>query len=109
MRNMIEMGVWLGSFEDFVALGKSGTAQAVDQLMQVLVSRDDLGTSKLVDYALSLVNQSAGVAQIRHYLFHGNPQQRNFAALYFKRRGQEDLLSEAVALGRIDLHQAFSK
>jgi hypothetical protein len=35
--------------------------------------------------------------------------QRNYAALYFKRRGAKNILKEAVKQGCIDKLQAFSK
>lgn len=93
----------------FVALGNSGKTEDVDRLMDALALKDDLATTKLVDYALGLVDTREGRARLRHYLFNGSQQQRNYAALYFKRRGQVDLLVEAVALGRVDEKQAYSK
>lgn len=93
----------------FVALGNSGKIEDVDRLMDALALKDDLATTKLVDYALGLVDTREGRARLRHYLFNGSQQQRNYAALYFKRRGLVDLLNEAVALGMIDQAQAYSK
>jgi hypothetical protein len=98
-----------GRFEQFVLLGTTGTIEAVDFLMDVLENQADFATTRLVDYALSLVWNRAGVIRIRHYLFNGSRIQRNDAALYFKRRGFIDLLQEAVDLGMIDYIQAFAK
>jgi len=96
-------------YASFVALGNSGKTEDVDRLMDALALKDDLATTKLVDYALGLVDTREGRARLRHYLFNGSQQQRNYAALYFKRRGLVDLLDEAVALGIIDRAQAYSK
>jgi len=96
-------------YDDFVAIGTSGTAQDVDTLMRVLASDIDLTTSKLVDFALGLVDTRQGYRRIRYYLFQGDQRQRNYAALYFKRNGYTDLLEDAVAEGKIDFEQAYSK
>jgi hypothetical protein len=96
-------------YDQFVTCGGSGKVADIDLLMQELVSRDDLATSRLVDYALSLVATLDGSQRIKDYLFNGAQIQRNYAALYFKRKGFIDLLDEAVALGKIDRAQAYSK
>lgn len=96
-------------FEEFTAHGSSGTEKGVDLLMAALIEKDDLATLKLVDYALGLVNTRPGKARISYYLFNGATIQRNYAALYFKRRGYTDLLDEAVGLGKIDTLQAYAK
>jgi hypothetical protein len=96
-------------YDQFVARGGSGKSADIDLLMQELVSRDDLATSRLVDYALSLVATLDGSQRIKDYLFNGAQIQRNYAALYFKRKGFIDLLDEAVALGKIDREQAYAK
>ena len=77
--------------------------------MQALAAEDDLATAKLVDYALSLVDTPEGKAQLKHYLFHGSQTQRNYAALFFKRRGVEELLETALAMGLIDQVQALAR
>jgi hypothetical protein len=93
----------------FVNWGNAGKPEDVDRLMEALAKNDDLATTKLVDYALGLVDTRDGRVRLRHYLFNGSQQQRNYAALYFKRRGQVDLLDEAVVLGMIDEKQAYSR
>ena len=93
----------------FIALGQSGKKADIDLLMHALVTRDDLATCKLVDYALSHVSSLEGVERLRHYLFNGHRSQRNYAALYFKRRGFVDILDEAFAQGKIDWKQAFAE
>lgn len=99
----------LDRFHVFTAWGASGLPEDVDRLMGALQTHSDIATAKLVDYALSLVATRAGTARIRHYLFNGAPAQRNYAALYFKRRGFFSLLDDALAMGKIDADQAYSK
>jgi hypothetical protein len=93
----------------FAALGRSGSAADVDTLMHALSDQNDFTTSRLVDFALGLVEAGEGVVRLRYYLFHGVPIQRNYAALYFKRLGRMALLDEAVARGKIDPLQAYSR
>jgi hypothetical protein len=96
-------------FDQFVAVGRSGTAEDVDFLMNELVREDDLGTRKLVDYAMGLVDTRWGCSRVKWYLHNGTKPQRNFAALYFKRRGDLATLHKAVNKGKIDRVQAFSR
>ncbi len=105
------MNCWTNAprLEKFVRIGSSGFEADVDYLMGVLAVEDDLATTKLVDYALGLVDRREGKRRLSFYLFNGCPIQRNYAALYFKRRGITDLLDEAVAMGKIDQEQAYSK
>jgi hypothetical protein len=98
-----------GRYDHFRALGLAGAAHDVDALMHALCAHDDVATSRLVDFALGLVETRDGAARLRHYLFHGAPTQRNYAALYFKRRGRVALLDEAVQQGKIDAVQAYSR
>ncbi len=98
-----------GRYDAFVALGMAGQPQDVDQLMQLLAEQDDLPTLKLADFALGLVNTPSGSARIRHYLLNGSQKQRNYAALYFKRRGNGYVLGGAFAKGVIDREQAYAE
>lgn len=86
-----------------------GRSSDVDFLMEQLHDAEVLVQFKLIDYALGLVDSAEGAARIHHFLFSGTPTQRNYAALYFKRRGITDVLEEAVQAGCIDAVQAFSK
>ena len=97
------------SFDALTACGKRGQAQDVEYLMSILASQDDLPILKIVDYALSLVSTEVGLTRIRWYLMQGEPIQRNYAALFFKRLGNEELLARAVALGKIDVIQGFAQ
>ena len=105
------MNRWINAprYEEFVKLGTSGKQEDVDRLMKALADEDTLATSKLVDFALGLVDTRQGLARLRYFLFYGLQVQRNYAALYFKRKGFVDLLDEAVSLGKIDREQAYSK
>ena len=99
----------IARYHQFVALGNSAKPEDVDFLMNALTVQDDFATSRLVDFALSLVETHEGKQRLRHYLFHGVPRQRNYAALYFKRKGYTELLDEAVAQGKIDSVQAYAR
>ncbi len=97
----------INRYQLFAALGRSGTAADVDAVMQHLHERTDFTTTRLVDFALSLVETGDGAERIHHYLFHGTQIQRNYAALYFKRRYEMAPLHKAVAEGKIDEVQAY--
>lgn len=95
-------------YQVLAARGERGLPEDVDYLMEMLVN-GDAAVSKLVDYSLGLVRGKDGVERLRHYLFHGKTMQRNYAALYFKRREDTIILEEAVRLGAIDWEQGFSR
>ncbi|MCL4504832.1 MAG: alpha/beta hydrolase [Chloroflexi bacterium] len=99
----------VGRYGAFVALGTAGRRDCVDQLMAALAAQDDVATTKLVDFAVGLVNTPEGSERVRHYLLYGSARQRNYAALYFKRRGNHRVLDEAVARGIIDREQAYAE
>jgi hypothetical protein len=95
--------------QTFAALGQSGTRADIDRLMAELATSDDVATSKIIDNALSYVTTREGISALREYLFNGNQTQRNYAALFFKRKGHHDLLHEAFDQGMIDHKQAYLK
>ena len=96
-------------FETFVVLGRSGAAGDVDALMSELEAAQTIGRTKVVDYALEQVASHQGRERIEHYLFNGTQRQRNYAALYLKRRGRRRILNKAVKAGCVDHEQAFSR
>jgi hypothetical protein len=96
-------------YDVFVRHGRSGTPNNVDILMGALTPGRGIGTTKLVDFALGLVSNGKGSDRVKHYLFNGTQEQRNFAALYFKRKNEVDVLQEAVNAKKIDAIQAFSR
>ncbi len=87
----------------------SGRAVDVDYLMDQLDLSQTFSRCKLIDYALGLVSTAAGRERIQYFLFNGSQIQRNYAALYFKRRDAGQLLDEAVRRGCIDATQAYAK
>lgn len=89
--------------------GRSGLAFDVDYLMERLDQDQALVIRKLVDYGLGLVSCGEGRDRLRYFLFNGSLIQRNYAALYFKRRGYTGLLDEAVQRGCIDEVQAYAE
>lgn len=97
-------------FDHYQSLGQRGLPADVDAIMQLLAAEDSLSASRLADYALSLVQTATGRRRIEHYLFESpHPIQRNYAALYFKRRGEVARLRRALAQGLIDEIQALSR
>ncbi len=96
-------------FELFEQMGKAGTPEAIDIMMESLEIDPSSSPHKLVDYTLGLVKNLEGQLRIEHYLFNGTQVQRNYAALYFKRIGAVGILTEAVEMGCVDRIQAFSK
>lgn len=99
----------LSRYHQFIAMGRAGRREDVNFLMEVLDFQNDIATSKLVDYALSLVATTEGIQRLRFFLFNGTQVQRNIAALFFKRRGNQSLLMLAVEAGKIDTVQAFAE
>lgn len=87
----------------------SGTVSDVDYLMQTLESNRSFAGYKLIDYALSLVKSDEVTNRIEHFLFCGSQVQRNYAALYFRRRGVNRVIDEAVRQGCIDTIQAYAR
>jgi hypothetical protein len=88
---------------------QAGSASDVDYLMDNLDMAKTLTGYKLLDYALGLVSSAEGRHRIKHFLFNGSEVQRNYAALYFKRRGASQIVDEAVRRGCIDITQAYSQ
>jgi len=95
---------------DLEKIAERGHAEDVDFLMSFLFKEQTFAYGKLIDFVLSLVTTVSGRKRIRFYLFHGNQIQRNYAALYLKRLGnQKRILKVAVERGCIDTDQAFSE
>jgi tetratricopeptide (TPR) repeat protein len=100
-----------GRHAAFIARGRAGNISDVDYLMHTLESEPRMAMTRLVDYALGLVQTTHGEERIKHYLFEGTETQRNYAALYFKRLGRkrQALLGEAFNQGKISRVQAFAE
>lgn len=90
-------------------LAQSGAASAVDAIMSHLHDKQHIIVCKKIDYVLSIIEDRDMRFRISHYLFNGTEIQRNYSALYFKRRGNAEILKKAYRQGCIDAKQAFSK
>mgnify|MGYP001155560569 CR=1 FL=1 len=100
----------LTRFYHYQSLGRRGTPADVDAIMLLLQTDASFSATRLADYALSLVGTLEGRRRIEHYLFHGAELiQRNYAALFFKRRGDEARIRRAVEQGLIDAVQGLSR
>lgn len=93
----------------YIGLAKDGTAISVDAIMKHLNKSITIGESKLIDYALGLIDTEDGTARMEYYLFHGTQMQRNYCALYFGRLGEYLIIRKAYDAGLIDAKQAFSR
>ena len=97
------------TLNDLKRRAKSGRAADIDCLMSEIDMSQTLSRCKAIDFALGLVCSDEGRDRIRYFLFNGSQIQRNHAALYFKRRGNGQIITEAVRHGCIDDVQAYSK
>lgn len=88
---------------------QSGRTTDVNYLMNNLDANETFTGYKLIDFALGLVSTDEGRDRIEHFLFNGSQVQRNYAALYFCRRGEWKVLDEAIQRGCVDSIQAYSK
>jgi hypothetical protein len=88
---------------------QSGRMTDVDYLMKNLDTNKTFTGYKLIDFALTLVSTDEGRDRIEYFLFNGSQVQRNYAALYFNRRGEWKVLDMAVQRGCVDSLQAYSK
>lgn len=82
---------------------------SVHNVMSALKEAVTIGECKVLDNRLSQFNSELDRNCIKDYLYNGNQRQRNYAALYFKRKGYYQLLMEAYEDGKIDKTQAFSR
>jgi len=98
-----------GIIDQYIALAKQGTKEAIDQLMTGLNVDMTLAESKFIDYALGYVENEKGIEIMADYLFNGTQIQRNYCALYFGRMGEYPILRKAYEKGLIDGRQAFSR
>ena len=97
------------SIERLAELAQSRKSSNVDMIMAYLNESQTLANCKKIDYVLSLIDCRNMRLRLKHYLFNGTEIQRNYAALYFKRRGSTEILKEAVHQRCIDEKQAFSR
>lgn len=98
-----------GKLQQLIEYAESGNESDVDRIVSNLKPASDFAMTRFVDFALSVVKFEAGKERIRFYLFHGTQIQRNYASLYFNRRGEWDCVKEAFDQGLIDEVQAFAR
>ena len=94
---------------DYVSLAKSGTKDAIKNIMDDLNPDMTIALSKMIDYSLGFVCTDEGIEFMTYYLFHGTQIQRNYCALYFNRRGDWPIVRLAYDKGLLDEIQAFSR
>jgi len=98
-----------GELQELIENALVGNKSNVDLIMAKLKQEASFKTTRNVDYALSLVQNNKGIKQLRHYLFYGTLIQRNYASLYFNRKGDWICVKQAFELGLIDEIQAFAR
>ena len=93
----------------FIEKAKVGSKNHIDEIMAHLDRNTDFVTTRNIDYSLSLVENRLGIKRIKYYLFRGNQVQRNYACLFFNRKGEKRIIRRAYRRGKIDSLQAFSR
>jgi len=98
-----------GQLYDLISRAENGDPDDIDFIMQNLNSESTFAMTRYVDFSLGLVSGDEGVARIEHYLFNGSQIQRNYASLFFNRRGDWEIVRKAFHQGLIDEIQAFAR
>jgi hypothetical protein len=98
-----------GQLYDLIIRAENGAPVDIDFIMQNLTCESTFAMTRYVDFALGLVTNKDGVTKIEHYLFNGSQIQRNYASLFFNRRGDWEIVKKAFHLGLIDETQAFAR
>lgn len=98
-----------GILEEFINKAQEGNSSDIDFIIKHLTPESSLPITRYIDFALSLVNNEAGIRQLEFYLFHGSLIQRNYCSLFFNRRGDWTVVKKAYRLGLIDEIQAYSR
>ena len=98
-----------GQLYDLIIKAENGDSMDVDFIMQNLNSESAFAMTRYVDFSLGLVTNEMGITRIEHYLFNGSQIQRNYASLFFNRRGDWEIVKKAFHLGLIDEIQAFAR
>lgn len=95
--------------QKYTELAREGTRASIDEIMTHLNMGMSIAESKIIDYALGLVDSEDGMKVMEDYLFRGTQIQRNYCTLYFIRREEYRLVRQAYDLGLIDYLQAFTR
>ena len=95
--------------QKYTQLAQKGTKKSIKKIMKNLTTNTPIAETKIIDYALSRIENPEGIQTMQHYLFQGTQIQRNYATLYFLRKEEYTLIQEAYEQGLIDARQAFSR
>lgn len=98
-----------GQLYDLIIKAENGDPADIDFIMQNLTYDSTFAMTRYVDFALGLVTNDEGVSRIEYYLFKGSQIQRNYASLFFNRRGDWEIVKKAFLQGLIDEIQAFAR
>ena len=98
-----------GKLRELMEHALEGKMDNIDHIFSHLHPDVCFENTRYVDYALSLVEDPEGIVRIEHYLFNGILIQRNYASLYFNRRGNMEIVRKAFHKGLIDELQAFAR
>lgn len=98
-----------GQLYELIEKAESGDPSDIDFVMNNLTSESTFAITRYVDFALGLVTNENGIARIEYYLFNGSQIQRNYASLFFNRRGDWEIVKKAYIQGLIDETQAFAR
>jgi hypothetical protein len=64
---------------------------SVDEVMEDLKNADSVAECKIADYNLTTFTSESDRKRIEYYLFNGDQRQRNYATLYMRRKGHDDI------------------
>lgn len=98
-----------GKLQELIDRAESGSSDDVDFIMRHLTSESSLAMTRYVDFATSLVENESGIKRLEYFLFNGTLIQRNYASLFFNRRGDWEIVKKAYEQGFIDEIQAFAR
>jgi hypothetical protein len=98
-----------GILQELIEKAVNGQSYDVDYIMDKLDVDSTLAMTRYVDFALSLVEDPAGIERIKFYLFKGKLIQRNYASLFLNRRGDWKPVRQAYEEGLIDEIQAYAR
>ena len=98
-----------GQLQELIIRAENGDPADIDFIMQNLNHESTFAMTRYVDFALGLVTSTEGIGRIEHYLFNGSQIQRNYASLFFNRRGDWEIVKKSFHQGLIDEIQAFAR
>jgi len=102
-----EIDRFTGELRELIEQALKGENENINFIFSYLNETVSIKVTRYVDFALSVVENEKGIKRIEYYLFNGTLIQRNYASLFFNRRGDYHLIEKANKLGLIDDLQAF--